>query len=171
MIGVLALQGGYREHESILSELALPWKELRTAEDFVGLTGLILPGGESTVMDSFIKEYGLLDLILDFDGPVLGTCAGLILLARYGLLNAEVQRNAYGTQLDSFVAQLDVKGLNEPLRAHFIRAPKVLSSGPEVEILALHNSAPVVLRQGRVWATSAHPELTGDASLHRMIFS
>ncbi len=174
MIGVLAIQGGYVEHETVLTRLSLPFKEVRSLADTEGLTGLILPGGESTVMDQFMQKYGLkewlIERVKDPNFVVLGTCAGLILLARYGLLNVEVQRNAYGRQLDSFTTEVVVVGVGS-VKGHFIRAPKVTKLGEGVEVLAEHEGVPVVLRQGRVWAASFHPELAGDLALHAAIFS
>jgi 5'-phosphate synthase pdxT subunit len=135
-----------------------------------GLTGFIIPGGESTVMDMFMKKYELDEWLKKrpADFPIYGTCAGLILLARYGLLPAEVERNAYGRQSASFTAQLDVAGLG-PVRGHFIRAPKITNTS--AQILATHEGAPVLVRNGQVWGSSFHPELAGETALHRLIFS
>ncbi len=174
MIGVLAIQGGYLEHEQLLDALKVPYKEVRSLQDTEGLTGFIIPGGESTVMDQFMQKYGLKEWLIerakDSNFVVLGTCAGLILLARYGLLNVTVERNAYGRQLDSFVAELDVKGVGL-VKGHFIRAPKVVSVGEGVEVLAEHKGVPVAVSQGKVTGISFHPELAGDLALHAALFS
>lgn len=174
MIGILAIQGGYKEHETILDRLGLSWREVRSLADTEGLTGLILPGGESTVMDQFMQKYGLKEWLIerskDPNFTVMGTCAGLILLARYGLLDATVERNAYGRQLDSFEATVEVEGLG-PVKGHFIRAPKVTKVGEGAKVLATHEGVPVLLRQGKVWGLSFHPELAGDLGLHAAVFS
>lgn len=174
MIGVLALQGGYLEHEQMLASLGLAFREVRSLADTEGLTGLILPGGESTVMDQFMQKYQLKEWLMerarDPSFVIFGTCAGLILLARYGLLDVKVERNAYGRQLDSFITEVEVHGVGT-VRGHFIRAPKVVSVGEGVEVLAEHQGVPVVVRQGAVWGISFHPELAGDSTLHDAIFS
>ncbi|QQR54292.1 pyridoxal 5'-phosphate synthase glutaminase subunit PdxT [Candidatus Peregrinibacteria bacterium] len=173
-VGILAIQGGFHEHAQLLSRLGVPFKEVRSLADVEGLTGFIIPGGESTVMDAFMQKYGLKDWLMqraeDPSFTIFGTCAGLILLARYGLLDATVQRNAYGRQMDSFIAEVEVKGVGR-VSGHFIRAPQVLATGPKVELLGAHDGVPVVLRQGKVWACSFHPELAGDLALHAAIFS
>lgn len=170
MIGVLALQGGFLEHELVLGELGLPFKRVVGPEP--GLTGLIIPGGESTVMDQFMRQYGWVEWLqkVASDFPIYGTCAGLILLARHGLLDVKVDRNAYGRQLASFVATVNVKGLGQ-LKGAFIRAPKILRVGEAVDILAEHEGVPVLVRQGQVWGSSFHPELVGETALHERIFS
>lgn len=174
MIGVLAIQGGYAEHEQVLEALGLVFKEVRSLVDTEGLTGLIIPGGESTVMDQFMEKYELKEWLIerakDPRFVIFGTCAGLILLARYGLLDVEVERNAYGRQLDSFVTTVEVEGVGS-VKGHFIRAPKVVSVGEGVEVLAEYNGVPVVVKQGAVWGISFHPELAGDFTLHAAIFS
>ncbi len=163
MIGILALQGDFFEHEQILDKLGLPHKQVRTLEDTEGLTGFIIPGGESTVMDLFMKKYGLEEWLKNHaaDFPIYGTCAGLILLARYGLLDVEVERNAYGRQSASFMTE----------RGHFIRAPKIKKVGEGVEVLAEERGVPVLVRQGQVWGSAFHPELAGETALHARIFS
>lgn len=176
MIGILSIQGGVEEHEAMLDEHGLAHKRVRSLGDIEGLTGLIIPGGESTVMLKFMKEYGLDEWIKHQNFPIYGTCAGMIVLAELGLLDAKVERNAYGRQLDSFVTEIAitkpeaVKGLNA-LKAHFIRAPKIVSCDPSVEVLGLHEDVPVLVKQGKVWASSFHPELAGDSQLHNAIFS
>ncbi len=171
MIGILAIQGGYAEHEQVLDQLGLLWKEVRSLADTEGLTGLIIPGGESTVMDLFMQKYGLVEWLkkLPMDFPIYGTCAGMILLARYGRVSCTVERNAYGRQSASFTTTLDVKGLGT-IRGHFIRAPKVALAG-SAEVLATHDGAAVLLREGSTWVSSFHPELAGETALHRAIFS
>ena len=174
MIGVLALQGGFREHLEILKMLGIPAKEVRMREDLAEVDGLIIPGGESTVMAKFIDEYDLRSVICaraqDANFIIYGTCAGLILLANdvpnlqaqpLGLLDISVERNAYGRQLDSFIT---------PLGA-FIRAPKITRVGEGVEILQTHEGSPVLARSGNVWASTFHPELIGNMEIHRKIFS
>lgn len=174
MIGILAIHGGIEEHEVVLDELGLCHRRIKNREDFEGLSGLILPGGESTVMKLFLKSFGMEEVFDDFvrsGKPVFGTCAGLILLSHLGHLNVEVERNAYGRQVASFVADLKVKGLEEPLKAHFIRAPKIVRLGEGVEILAEQDGIPVLVRQKNVWGASFHPELAAESALHAMIFS
>lgn len=174
MIGILAIQGGYAEHEAVLAGLGLAFKEVRSLADVEGLSGFIIPGGESTVMDQFMQKYGLKEWLIerakDPKFVVLGTCAGLVLLARYCLLNAKVERNAYGRQLASFVAEVDVRGVGK-VHGHFIRAPKILVVGEGVEILAEYEGVPVVLRRENVWGVSFHPELAQDLTLHAAVFS
>lgn len=172
VIGILAIQGGFLEHEQVLDRLGLAHKRVRSLADTEGLTGLIIPGGESTVMDLFMKKYGLDEWLRNrpADFPIYGTCAGMILLARYGLISAKVERNAYGRQSASFTAEVEVKGLGS-IRGHFIRAPKVTEVGEGVEVLATHEGNAVLLRRGNVWASSFHPELAGETALHHSIFS
>lgn len=172
MIGILAIQGGYLEHEQILDWLGLPHKRVRSLADTEGLTGFIIPGGESTVMDLFMTKYGLKDWLVQAAStmPIYGTCAGLILLARYGLIPATVQRNAYGRQSASFTAELELRGGGH-IKGHFIRAPKVVNVEEGVDILAEHNGSPVLIRKGSVWASTFHPELAGESALHQLIFS
>ncbi|MFA4815425.1 MAG: pyridoxal 5'-phosphate synthase glutaminase subunit PdxT [Candidatus Gracilibacteria bacterium] len=171
MIGILAIQGDFLEHEQVLDRLGLAHKRVKSLADTEGLSGFIIPGGESTVMDLFMTKCGLKDWLqkLPADFPVYGTCAGLILLAHYGLIPVTVQRNAYGRQSASFVANLQVENLGE-LKGHFIRAPKVTEVGEDIEVLATHEGNPVLLRRGNVWASSFHPELAGETALHRAIF-
>jgi len=148
---------------------------VRTAKDLEGVDALIIPGGESTTIAHLMKESGLELAIRERSGmPIYGTCAGLILLARevlegypqgLGLLDITVDRNAYGRQVDSFEATVDIKGLGG-FHAVFIRAPKIVRLGAGVEVLAEHDGAPVFVRQGRVLATSFHPELTDDLRIH-----
>jgi len=182
-VGVLAMQGAVREHVSAIRDIGGEAVEVRLPRDLVGLDALILPGGESTTMRKLIDAYGLREPILSLaraGAPMLGTCAGMILLAErsadgdepvFGLLDLEVRRNGYGRQLDSFEADLAVPALgDEPLHAVFIRAPLVSDLGARAEVLARDaNGAPVAVRQGRVLATAFHPELTGDRRVHRLL--
>ena len=166
-VGVLAVQGNFREHAAMLRRLGADVREVRLPEELEGLDGLVIPGGESTAIARLMRLYGLEDAIREFRAPVLGTCAGMILLDRehLGLVDVEVDRNAYGRQLASFEADLDV-GEGEPLRGVFIRAPRVRAHGDGVEVLAEHDGAPVLLRQGRFLVASFHPELTDDTRVH-----
>ncbi len=166
-IGVLAVQGNFREHAAMLRGLGADVVEVRLPEQLDGLDGLVIPGGESTAITRLIRLYGLEDAIRTFAGPVFGTCAGLILLdrAHLGLVDVDVERNGYGRQLASFEADLEL-GDGEPLRGVFIRAPRVTDTGPDVEVLASHDGVPVLLRQGRFLVASFHPELTADTRVH-----
>lgn len=180
---MLALQGAVREHVAAIRDVGAEPVEVRLPRDLVGLDALILPGGESTTMRSLIDEYGLREPILSLartGAALLGTCAGMILLADrnsdgdepvFALLDVEVRRNGYGRQLDSFETDLAVPALGEaPLHAVFIRAPMVTAVGPQAEVLATDaEDNPVAVRQGRVLATAFHPELTGDRRLHRLL--
>jgi pyridoxal 5'-phosphate synthase pdxT subunit len=167
-IGVLAVQGNVREHAAMLRELGADVREVRLPAQLEGLDGLVIPGGESTAIMRLIRLYGLEEAIRRFRAPVLGTCAGMILLdrAHLGLVDVAVQRNGYGRQLASFEADLELEGESEPLRGVFIRAPRVTDAGPAVEVLASHDGDPVLLREGRFLVASFHPELTGDTRVH-----
>lgn len=140
--------------------------EVRKREQLDGLDGLVIPGGESTAITRLMRLYGIDEALRRFDGAVFGTCAGMILLDRehLGLVDLVVDRNAYGRQVASFEADLDLDGT--PLRGVFIRAPRVRDLGPEVEVLAEHDGEPVLLRQGRFLVASFHPELTDDTRVH-----
>ena len=167
-IGVLAVQGNFREHAAMLRELGADVVEVRLPEQLDGLDGLVIPGGESTAITRLMRLYGLEEALRGFEPPVFGTCAGMILLdrAHLGLVDVEVERNGYGRQVASFEADLQLEGDEEPLRGVFIRAPRVTEAGPEVEVLASHDGVPVLLRQGRFLVASFHPELTGDTRVH-----
>jgi 5'-phosphate synthase pdxT subunit len=181
-VGILAVQGDVREHAVALREIGAEPVEVRLPRDLVGLDALILPGGESTTMRKLIDRYGLREPIVALahgGAPLYGTCAGMILLADrladgeepvLRLLDITVQRNAYGRQLDSFEADVEIPSLgNEPLHGVFIRAPVVSEVGPKVEVLARDaDGRPIAVRQGRVMATAFHPELTPDRRLHRL---
>jgi 5'-phosphate synthase pdxT subunit len=151
----------------MLRELGADVVEVRLPEELDGLDGLVIPGGESTAISRLMRLYGLEDAIRRYAGPVFGTCAGMILLDRehLGLVDVAVDRNAYGRQVASFEADLDL-GDGEPLRGVFIRAPRVREHGDDVEVLAAHEGIPVLLRQGRFLVASFHPELTGDTRVH-----
>jgi 5'-phosphate synthase pdxT subunit len=167
-VGVLAVQGNFREHAAMLRKLGAEVVEVRKAEELNGLDGLVIPGGESTAIMRLIRLYGLDAAIRSFERPVFGTCAGLILLDRehMGLLDVTVRRNAYGRQVASFETDLELEGEDEPLRGVFIRAPRVEAAGPDVEVLAEHDGEPVLVRQGRFLAATFHPELTDDTRVH-----
>ena len=172
-IGVLALQGNFREHAAMLRQLGADPVEVRKPEQLEGLDGLVVPGGESTTFMRLMRLYGLEDAIRRFEQPILGTCAGLIVLDRdhLGLLDLEVERNAYGRQVASFEADLALAGDDEPLRGVFIRAPRVREVGPEVEVLAELDGEPVLLREGRFIVASFHPELTDDTRVHERLLN
>jgi len=169
-IGVLALQGNFREHAAMLRRLGAEAVEVRKPEQLEGLDGLVVPGGESTTFIRLMRLYGLEDAIRAFQQPMLGTCAGLIVLDRdhLGLVDVEVARNAYGRQVSSFEADLELAGEDEPLRGVFIRAPRVTAAGDGVEVLAKLDGEPVLLRQGRFLVATFHPELTDDTRVHEL---
>ena len=167
-IGVLAVQGNFREHASMLRRLGVEPVEVRKPEQLEALDGLVIPGGESTAIARLVRLYGLEEAIRRFERPLFGTCAGMILLDRrhLGLLHLEVSRNAYGRQVASFEADLELAGEEKPLRGVFIRAPRVAEIGPEVEVLAELDGEPVLLREGQVLVAAFHPELTADTRVH-----
>ena len=154
----------------MLRRLGADVVEVRKPEQLDGLDGLVIPGGESTAIGRLIRLYGLEEAIRRFTAPVFGTCAGMILLDRHhlGLVDLEVERNAWGRQVHSFEADLDVEGDPAPLRGVFIRAPWIDDAGPEVEVLAEHDGHPVLARHGRVLVAAFHPELTDDTRVHAM---
>ncbi len=186
-VGALALQGDFREHLAMVRQLGVEGVEVRTPEELDGIDALIIPGGESTAIGRLATIYGLIGPLRErINGglPVLGTCAGMIFLAsgtkRYeqpqlGVLDVVVQRNAFGRQVDSFEAALDVVGLDDPVHAVFIRAPWIHKVGGEVDVLASviepdsEEEHPVFVRQGRILATSFHPELTKDTRIHELL--
>jgi len=183
-IGVLALQGDVREHMRVLADLGADVIRVRRAEDLASVDGLVLPGGESSVIDKLARAFGLQQPIRDAVAaglPVYGTCAGLILLAdrvtdgipgqqTFGGLDVTVQRNAFGSQIDSFETDLDVAALGDPpVRAAFIRAPLVVEAGPSVEPLArLDDGRIVAVRQGSLLGTAFHPEVAGETRFHAL---
>ena len=167
-VGVLALQGAFREHARALRAAGADVVEVRLPEQLDGLDGLVIPGGESTTITKLAALYGLDDAIRGFEGPVFGTCAGMILVDRshLDLADLEVDRNAYGRQVASFEADLELNGEERPFRGVFIRAPRVRDVGPGVEVLAELDGEPVLLRDGRVLVAAFHPELTDDSRIH-----
>src|SRR5881397_1048999 len=167
-IGVLAVQGNFREHAAMLRKLGAEAVEVRKPEQLDGVEGLVIPGGESTTFMRLMRLYGLDEAVRRFTRPILGTCAGMIVLDRnhLGLIDVEVERNAWGRQVHSFEADLDVEGDEPALRGVFIRAPWIEEAGPDVEILAEHDGHPVLARQGRVLVAAFHPELTDDTRVH-----
>jgi 5'-phosphate synthase pdxT subunit len=172
VIGVVALQGGFDAHVRMLRRLGAETREVRTPADLDGLDGLVWPGGESTTMTLGVEREGLAAPVRDLVAagvPVFGTCAGMIMLdrAHLGLLDVECRRNAFGRQLHSFEADLDLPGIDGgPVRAVFIRAPWVADAGPDVTVLAEVDGHPVAVRQGNLLAVSFHPELSDDERLH-----
>lgn len=177
VVGVLALQGDFEAHARILAGLGAMPREVRVPADLEGLDALVIPGGESTVMSLGIEREGLAEPLRALAGagtPVLGTCAGLIMLDRdhLGVLDILARRNAFGRQLRSFEADLDIDGVaGDPVRAIFIRAPWVAETGDGVEVLAEVDGHPVAVRQGNVLAVSFHPELTGETRLHELLLA
>jgi pyridoxal 5'-phosphate synthase pdxT subunit len=181
-VGVVALQGAFREHREVLDALGIECVEVRVPEHLGGVDALILPGGESTTMNRLLDTSGLREPLTELlrDGlPVLGTCAGLILVATdvldgradqvpLGVLDVTVRRNAYGRQRDSFEADLDVDGLAGPsFPGVFIRAPVIERVGEGVDVLAEHGGEPVLVRGKAVWGSTFHPELSGDLRVHQ----
>jgi pyridoxal 5'-phosphate synthase pdxT subunit len=177
-IGVLALQGAYKEHIEILEELGVEPVEVRSVEDLEGLDGLIVPGGESTAIGNLMVESGLLDGIRSFfykGGPVWGTCAGMVLAGSattgprqplLGLMNALVERNGFGRQVHSFERELEVEGFEKPFLGVFIRAPFFEDVGPGVEVLSEIDGKVVAAKGENILVTAFHPELTSDARFH-----
>ena len=172
-IGVLALQGDFEAHSRVLAELGAEARPVRTAADLEGIDGLVIPGGESTTIALGVEREGLAEPLrglVESGTPVLGTCAGMIMLDRdhLGLLDVSVRRNAFGRQLQSFESDLELRGLgaNGVVRAIFIRAPWVEDAGEGVEVLAEVEGHPVAVREGNVLAVAFHPELSGDGRLH-----
>jgi 5'-phosphate synthase pdxT subunit len=169
-IGVLAVQGNVREHAAVLRRLGAEPVEVRLPEQLEGLDGLILPGGESTAIMRLRRLYGLDEALRRFEAPIFGTCAGMIVLDQdhLGLVDIRVERNAFGRQVKSFEADLDIGHGDEPLRAVFIRAPWIETAGPDVDVLAEVDGHPVLARQGRILVAAFHPELTDDTRIHEL---
>ena len=172
-IGVLALQGAFREHAAMLRGLGADVVEVRLPEQLAGLDGLVIPGGESTTILKLASLYGLDEAIRGFAAPVFGTCAGMILLDRdhLGLADLVVDRNAYGRQVSSFEADVELAGDAIPLRGVFIRAPRIRSLGADVEVLGEFEGDPVLVRDGRFLLASFHPELTDDRRVHELFLT
>ena len=180
-VGVLALQGDVREHLRIVEELGAQASEVKHPEQLEQIDALIIPGGESTTIGKLATRFGLIDPLrgaINEGLPVYGTCAGMILLASsvtegdqplIGALDVVVKRNAFGRQNESFEADVAIEGMDDPFHAVFIRAPWIEKIGSEVEVLADIDDHPVMVRQGKLLATSFHPELTGDGRIHRML--
>ena len=175
VVGILALQGDFEAHANIVASLGAEAREVRVPSDLEGLDALIIPGGESTVMTLGIEREGLaepLRALIRAGTPVLGTCAGMIMLDRehLGLLDVSTRRNAFGRQVRSFEADIDLSGVaGGPMHAVFIRAPWVAEYGPSVEVLGSVEDHPVAIRQGNMIAVSFHPELAGDGRLHELL--
>jgi 5'-phosphate synthase pdxT subunit len=178
-IGVLAIQGDYAAHAEALADAGAEPVEVRNPEELDGLDGLILPGGESTTVLKFLERRNFFDALKDFATrePVFGTCAGAILLARevrnpaqrsLGALDAVVERNAYGRQIDSTILTEPTSLPGGPLEMVFIRAPRLVETGPAVEVLAKRDESPVLVRQGNLLAATFHPELSADRRVHRL---
>jgi len=167
-IGVLALQGAFREHAGVLRALGAEVVEVRLPAQLQRLDGLVIPGGESTAILRLMELYGLDEALRGFDAPIFGTCAGMIVLdrERLGLIDLVVQRNAFGRQIASFEADVGIEGEEAPFRAVFIRAPWITAAGPNVDILAEVDGHPVLAREGRILVASFHPELTADTRIH-----
>ena len=180
-VGVLALQGDVREHMSILESLGADAVSVKRPDQLGEIDALIIPGGESTTIGKMAVRFGMLEPLRESIGhglPTYGTCAGMILLASalsdgdqplIGALDVVVKRNAFGRQNDSFEADLDISGLDDPFHAVFIRAPWIEKVGAEVDVMATINDHPVMVRQDRIMATSFHPELTGDSRIHQVL--
>ena len=174
LVGVLALQGDFAAHGGVLRDLGAEVREVRVPADLEGLDGLVIPGGESTTMTLAIEREGLdgpLRELVDGGLPVLGTCAGMIMLdaEHLGLADYTCRRNAFGRQVRSFEADLDIPGIaGEPVRAVFIRAPWIESHGDAVEVLAEVEGHPVAARQGRMLVISFHPEIAGETRVHEL---
>ena len=169
-IGVLALQGAFREHASALRKLGADVVEVRLPEELDGLDGLVIPGGESTTIMRLAELYGLDEAIRAYRGAIFGTCAGMIVLDRRHLdvADLEVDRNAFGRQVKSFEADVDLTDDEIPLRGVFIRAPRIRAAGAEVEVLGELDGEPVLVRDGRLLLASFHPELTDDLRVHEL---
>jgi len=175
--GVLALQGDFREHAKVFAALGATPVEVRTPEQLAEVDCLAIPGGESTTIGKLARAYDLVEPVRERAAggmPILGTCAGMIVLASqvdggeplFSLMDIDVRRNAYGRQVDSFEADLDVRGIEHLVRGVFIRAPWIERVGDAVEVLATFEDRPVVLEQGNILVTSFHPELVGETGLH-----
>jgi len=180
-VGVLALHGDFAEHGAVLRNLGCAVREVRTVEDLLGLHRLVIPGGESTVIGMLMEQSGLLgairERVLRRELPIFGTCAGAILLARevrgqavpphLGVMDIAVERNAYGRQAQSFAADITVQGVGV-VPVSFIRAPRIIRTGPGVHVLASHGGYPVLVRQDRLLAATFHPEVRGSAAVHSL---
>jgi 5'-phosphate synthase pdxT subunit len=177
-IGVLAIQGDYAAHAEALASVGAEPVEVRKTEELANVDGLILPGGESTTMLRFLEKHQFFDALKDYCNvhPVFGTCAGAILLARevrhpaqrsLGVLDAVVERNAYGRQIDSTILLAETSLGGSPLEMVFIRAPRITEVGPDVEVLAEREGSPALVKQGNILAATFHPELSSDRRVHK----
>ena len=185
VLGVLALQGGFAAHQLALDHLGATTRQVRTPADLVEVDALVMPGGESTTMSRLLDTAALFEPLAERIAggmPVFGTCAGMILLAddvqdgrpdqrSFGAIRLSVRRNGYGRQVDSFEDDIHVEGFDQSYHAVFIRAPTVEAVGDQVQVLARHDGAPVLVRQGNVVTASFHPELTDDRRLHALFLS
>jgi pyridoxal 5'-phosphate synthase pdxT subunit len=178
--GILALQGDFAAHAAAFRDAGIPAREVRRVSELDGLSGLMIPGGESTTLLNLMRDEPWFEAVRDFHaggGVVAGTCAGAILLSRdvrpcqpsLGLLDAVIERNAFGRQVDSFEAKVEAEPPIGPLDAVFIRAPRFRALFPDVEVLGRYEGEPVLVRQGRVVAATFHPELTGSRALHQYL--
>ncbi len=182
VVGVLALQGAFNRHTRVLGELNVATQEVRTPQDLASVDALVMPGGESTTMSQLLESSELFEPIkkMIHEGmPVFGTCAGMILLAKeiidgrddqvsFGAIDIDVQRNAYGRQIDSFEAEIEVEGFSRPFHAVFIRAPRIVKAAQSVEVLAEFGVEIVLARQKNVLVASFHPELSPDQRIHEL---
>jgi 5'-phosphate synthase pdxT subunit len=179
IIGVLAIQGNFASHAQALAETGAEAVEVRKPEELAGLDGLVLPGGESTTMLRFLDRHKFFEALRSFCAvkPIFGTCAGAILLAKevlnppqrsLGVLDATIERNAYGRQIDSAILTTPTALEGGPLEMVFIRAPRITAVGPQVEVLAWRDEFPVLVRQGKIMAATFHPELSADRRVHRL---
>ena len=182
VVGVLALQGAFSRHQDALTELGVATRQVRTPQDLEAVNALVMPGGESTTMSQLIESSEIFEPLakrVEEGMAVFGTCAGMILLAKkiidgrddqtpFGAIDIEVQRNAYGRQVDSFEADIDVDSLESPFHAVFIRAPRIASLGSQVKVLAYCGEDVVLAQQNNILVASFHPELTNDIRLHEL---
>lgn len=182
VVGVLALQGAFSRHQDALTELGVATRQVRTPQDLEAVNALVMPGGESTTMSQLLESSEIFEPLakrVEEGMAVFGTCAGMILLAKkiidgrddqtpFGAIDIEVQRNAYGRQVDSFEADIDVDSLESPFHAVFIRAPRIASLGSQVKVLAYCGEDVVLAQQNNILVASFHPELTNDIRLHEL---
>ncbi|MDQ3381130.1 MAG: pyridoxal 5'-phosphate synthase glutaminase subunit PdxT [Actinomycetota bacterium] len=169
-IGVLALQGAFREHVQVLERLGAEVVEVRLPKELEGLDGLVIPGGESTTIMRLARLYELDEAIRSYQGAIFGTCAGMIVLDRehLGVADLEIDRNAYGRQVRSFEAEVELAGEERPLHGVFIRAPRIRELGDQMEVVGKLDDEPVLVREGRLLLASFHPELTEDTRVHQL---
>ncbi|MFM2436508.1 MAG: glutamine amidotransferase subunit PdxT [Actinomycetota bacterium] len=182
VVGVLALQGAFSRHQDALTELGVATRQVRTPQDLEAVNALVMPGGESTTMSQLLESSEIFEPLakrVEEGMAIFGTCAGMILLAKkiidgrddqtpFGAIDIEVQRNAYGRQVDSFEADIDVDSLKSPFHAVFIRAPRIASLGSQVKVLAYCGEDVVLAQQNNILVASFHPELTNDIRLHEL---